>query len=64
MSGKGKCYENATAEAFFETIKTELIWCGARERRRQVETAIFQHINGFYYPRRWHSALGRPERVT
>ncbi|MCA3290876.1 MAG: IS3 family transposase, partial [Roseomonas sp.] len=26
--------------------------------RRQAETSIFQYINGFYNPRRRHSALG------
>ncbi len=26
MSGKGNCYDNAVVEAFFKTIKSELIW--------------------------------------
>jgi putative transposase len=26
MSGKGNCYDNASVEAFFKTIKAELIW--------------------------------------
>jgi putative transposase len=26
--------------------------------RRETETALFQYINGFYNPRRRHSALG------
>jgi putative transposase len=26
MSGKGNCYDNAAVEAFFKTIKAELIW--------------------------------------
>ena len=29
-----------------------------RRTRRDVEVAIFGYINGFYNPRRWHSALG------
>jgi putative transposase len=72
MSGKGNCYDNAAALrrenspldcflillTFFKTIKAELIWRRTWETRRQAETAIFQYINGFYNPRRRHSALG------
>ena len=58
MSGKGNCYDNAAVETFFKTIKAELIWRRPWETRRQAETAIFQYINGFYNPRRRHSALG------
>ena len=58
MSGKGNCYDNAAVETFFKTIKAELIWRRSWETRRQAETAIFQYINGFYNPRRRHSALG------
>jgi len=57
MSGKGNCYDNAAVETFFKTIKAELIWRRKWETRRQAETAIFQYINGFYNPRRRHSAL-------
>jgi len=58
MSGKGNCYDNAVVETFFKTIKAELIWRKAWDTRRQAEMAIFQYINGFYNPRRKHSALG------
>ena len=72
MSGKGNCYDNAAVLrrenspldcflillTFFKTIKAELIWRRSWENRRQAETAIFQYINGFYNPRRRHSALG------
>ena len=58
MSGKGNCHDNAAVETFFKTIKAELIWRRTWETRRHAETAIFQYINGFYNPRRRHSALG------
>jgi transposase InsO family protein len=58
MSGKGNCYDNAIVETFFKTIKAELVWRRNWETRRQAETTIFQYINGFYNPRRRHSALG------
>lgn len=58
MSGKGNCYDNAAVETFFKTLKAELIWRHTWHTRRQAETALFQYINGFYNPRRRHSALG------
>jgi len=58
MSGKGNCYDNAAMETFFKTIKAELIWRHSWKTRRDVEVAIFEYINGFYNPRRRHSALG------
>ena len=58
MSGKGNCHDNAAVEAFFKTIKAELVWRRNWETRCQEETTIFQYINGFYNLRRRHSALG------
>ena len=58
MSGKGNCYDNAAMETFFKTIKAELIWRHSWQTRRDAEVAIFEYINGFYNPRRRHSALG------
>jgi putative transposase len=58
MSGKGNCYDNAVVETFFKTIKAELIWRDTWNTRRHAEMAIFEYINGFYNPRRRHSALG------
>jgi transposase InsO family protein len=45
-------------ETFFKTIKAELIWRHSWQSRRAAEIAIFKYINGFYNPRRKHSALG------
>ena len=58
ISGKGNCCDNAAVETFCKTINAEMIWRRSWETRRQAETAIFQYINGFYNPRRRHSALG------
>lgn len=58
MSGKGNCWDNAITETFFKTLKAELIWRQTWHTRRQAEAAVFQYINGFYNPRRKHSALG------
>ncbi|WP_143267567.1 IS3 family transposase, partial [Aquimixticola soesokkakensis] len=35
----------------------ELIWQNTWQTRRDVEVAVFEYINGFYNPRRRHSAL-------
>ena len=57
MSGAGNCYDNAAVETFFKTIKAELLWQRTWPKRRSAELAIFKYINGFYNPRRRHSAL-------
>ena len=38
--------------------RVERIWRDTCETRRKAEMAIFEYINGFYNPRRRHSALG------
>jgi len=35
-----------------------MIWRQQWQTRHQLETALFQYINGFYNPRRRHSTLG------
>ena len=49
---------NAAVETFFKSLKAELIWRRDWKTRRETEIALFEYINGFYNPRRWHSALG------
>ncbi|SEG33180.1 Integrase core domain-containing protein [Jhaorihella thermophila] len=58
MSGKGNCYNNSMVEAFFKTIKSELIWPVAWKSRQRAENAIARYIDGFYNPIRRHSSLG------
>jgi putative transposase len=57
-SGKGKCCDTSAVESFFKLLKAELVWCRNWQTRRDVEVALFEYINGFYNPRRKHSALG------
>lgn len=56
MSGKGNCYDNSAVESFFKSLKAELVWRRNWQTRRGVEVALFEYINGFYNPRRKHSA--------
>jgi putative transposase len=58
MSGKSNCYDDASVETFFKSLKAELIWRQKWPTRRQTEAAIFQHINGFYNIQTWHSYRG------
>lgn len=57
MSGKGNCYDNAMVEAFFRTLKSELVWRTVLQTRRDAEIAIARYIEGFYNPIRRHSSL-------
>ena len=54
MSSTGRCYDNARMESFFATLKKELIYRMGSEHfpRRQVQSAVFRYINGYYNLRR------------
>ncbi len=56
MSRKGDCWDNAVAESFFATIKTEIKPLHLWKTRDEARTEIFQYIEGWYNPRRRHSA--------
>jgi len=57
MSRKGNCYDNASAETFFSTIKNELIYLSKFESRAQARNAIFEYIEFFYNRQRTHQSL-------
>ena len=58
MGPVGDCYDNALCESFFATLECELL--DRRRFRSQAEArmAVFSFIEGWYNPRRRHSALG------
>ena len=58
MSGKGNCFDNAMVETVFKTIKNEFVWRTIFQTRTAAELAPGRYIDGFYNPRRRHSALG------
>jgi len=41
MSGKGNCYDNASVETFFKSLKAEMVWRKKWRTRREAEAAIF-----------------------
>jgi putative transposase len=57
MSRKGNCYDNATMESFWSTLKLELIYRRDFATRATARTEIFDYIEVFYNRQRTHSAL-------
>ena len=57
MSAKGDCYDNAVAESFFGTLKTELVYEQTYRSREQARQSIFEYIEIFYNRVRRHSTL-------
>ena len=53
----GTCFDNAAAESFFATLKTELIHRAIWPTRQHARTAIFHYVEGFYNRLRRHSTL-------
>lgn len=58
MSGKGNCYDNAVAESFFRTLKSELIYRVNLATRQAARLRIFEFIEITYNRFRRHSTLG------
>jgi putative transposase len=58
MSRKGNCWDNAVAESFFSTLKTELIHRRRWTHRLELRSAVFEYIEIFYNRRRLHSSVG------
>ena len=58
MSGKGNCWDNACAESFWATLKTELVHQEHYGTREQARQSIFEYIEVFYNRQRLHSSLG------
>jgi putative transposase len=58
MSRKGNCWDNAVAESFFKTIKTELVYDHKFLTKHQAKLEIFDYIEIWYNRKRRHSALG------
>ena len=57
MGSVGDAYDNALCESFFATLESELL-----DRQRfgthvAARLAVFDYIEGWYNPRRRHSAL-------
>jgi transposase InsO family protein len=58
MSRKGECLDNAVAESFFGTLKTELVTHEDYRSKEEARKSLFEYIELFYNRRRRHSFLG------
>lgn len=58
MSRTGNCWDNAVAESFFHTLKTECVYLERFETREQAQTVIFDYVEVFYNRQRRHSSNG------
>jgi transposase InsO family protein len=58
MSRKGDCWDNAVAESFFSTLKTERVHHRLYRDRAEARRDIFEYIAVFYNRVRLHSTLG------
>ena len=57
MSRKGNCWDNAIAESFFHTLKTELVHENSYATREAAKQSLFQYMEGYYNQKRLHSAI-------
>lgn len=58
MSRKGDCWDNAVAESFFKTLKTELVPRNGFATRSEARGMVFEWIEMVYNRERLHSTLG------
>lgn len=57
MSRKGNCWDNAVAESFFKSLKTELIYGNKLISKEKMELEIFEYIEVWYNKKRQHGTL-------
>jgi putative transposase len=58
MGTVGDAYDNAMAEAFFASLECELLDRRVFRSHAEARMSVFRYIEGWYNPRRRHSALG------
>lgn len=58
MSRKGNCWDNAVAESFFKTLKSEQIYGNKLVCKEQMKMNLFEYIELWYNTERRHSAIG------
>ena len=58
MGSVGDCYDNAMCESFNATLECELIARSKFKDQREASLAVFDYIEGFYNPQRWHTSIG------
>lgn len=57
MSRSGECHDNAVAESFFHSLKTDLVYRRSFTSILEARNEIFGYIAGFYNRKRRHSTI-------
>lgn len=63
MGRTGVCFDNAMAESFWSTLKTEFYDRRKSPTRNEARREIARWIEIFYNRRRWHSSIGNRSPV-
>ena len=63
MGSKGDASDNAAAESFMATIKTELVYRNRFKTQDEARLAVFKYIELNHNSRRMHSSLGYQNTV-
>jgi len=58
MSRKGNCYDNATMESFFATLKKELVHHEDYATVEEAKASVLEYIEVYYNRQPRHSSLG------
>ena len=58
MSRRGNCWDNAVAESFFSSLKSEALLGKRWATRVELRAELFEYLESFYNRRRLHSSLG------
>ena len=58
MSRRGNCWDNAVAESFYSSLKTEWTNWEDYKNREEAKKSVFEYIELFYNRKRRHSHLG------
>lgn len=64
MGTVGDAYDNAMAESFFASLECELLDRHTLKTHVEARMALFRYIEGWYNPRRRHSALDYQSPVS
>jgi putative transposase len=64
MGSVGDAYDNALCESFFASLECELLDRHTLRSHSEARLAIFKYIEGWYNPRRRHSALDYQSPVS
>lgn len=57
MSRKGNCWDNAVAESFFKSLKSELVYGTKLRPKDEMSLYVFEYIESWYNHKRRFSSI-------